>query len=46
VRPAPVPVAAGPYAPPVKRHSVTGRSRPRRLPLRRAEALRTSRHTD
>ncbi len=46
VRPAPVAIAAGPYAPPVKRRSIIGRSRPRRLPLRRAAALRTLRHTD
>ena len=46
VRPAPAVAVAGPYAAPLKRHSVTGRSRPRRLPLRRAAALRTSRRTD
>jgi hypothetical protein len=43
--PAPA-VATGPYAAPVKRRSVTGRSRPMRLPLRRAAGLRTSRRTD
>src|SRR3954470_3760658 len=33
---APVPaLAAGPYRAPVQRHSVTGRSRPTRLPSRR-----------
>ena len=46
VRPAPTAVAVGPYLPMVNRHSVIGRSRPRRLPLRRAAALRTSRRTD
>ena len=46
VRPVAPAVAAGPYAPSVKRHSLIGRSRPRRLPLRRAAALRTSRRTD
>ena len=46
VRPAPAAVAAGPYAASLKRRSIIGRSRPRRLPLRRAAALRTSRHTD
>src|SRR3982751_4140248 len=36
--PAPA-VATGPYTAPVKRRSITGRSRPTRLPLRRAEGL-------
>ena|SRR5689334_8138205 len=43
--PAPA-VVPGPYSPMVKRHSAIGRSRPRRLPLRRAATLRTSRRTD
>ena len=46
VRPAPAVAVAGPYAASLKRRSIIGRSRPRRLPLRRAAALRTSRHTD
>ena len=46
VRPVPAAVVAGPYAPPVKRRTLIGRNRPRRLPTNRAEALRTSRHTD
>ena len=46
VRPAPATVIIGPHAAPVKRHMLIGRNRPRRLPMNRAEALRTSRHTD
>ena len=47
VRPVAAPaVAAGPYAPSVKRHSLIGRSRPRRLPTNRASESRTSRRTD
>ena len=46
VRPTPAAVVAGPYASPVKRRSLTGRNRPRRQPLSRAGALRTSRRTD
>ena len=39
-------VAAGPYAPPVARRSVTGRNRPTRLPTRRGSESRISRHRD
>jgi hypothetical protein len=46
VRPAQPAVAAGPYAAPVKRHSLIGRNRPRRLPTSRAAALRISRRID
>src|SRR3954449_5342614 len=35
VRPAAAAIAGGPYAPPITRRSIIGRSRPRRLPLRR-----------
>ena len=46
VRP-PVPaVAAGPYAPPVTRRSVTGRNRPTRLPSGRGSESRISRRRD
>ncbi|HEX6603960.1 MAG TPA: hypothetical protein VF027_03655 [Sphingomicrobium sp.] len=43
--PAPA-LAAGPYRAPVRRRSVTGRSRPRRQPLNRASGSRFSRRTD
>ena len=44
---APVAAAAGaPYALPVHRGRVIGRSRPMRLPTRRGSASRTSRRTD
>jgi hypothetical protein len=46
VRPAQPAVAAGPYRPALRRHAVTGRSRPTRLPLRRASERRISRRTD
>jgi hypothetical protein len=46
VRPPAPAVAIGPYAAPVKRGSAIGRSRPTRLPLRRAAGLRISRRTD
>src|SRR4051812_48503969 len=39
-------VAIGPYTAPVKRRSLIGRNRPRRLPMNRAAGLRTSRRTD
>ena len=39
-------LATGPYRAPVRRHSVTGRSLPRRLPLYRASASRSSRRRD
>jgi hypothetical protein len=45
VRPPEPAVAIGPYAA-AKHRSLTGRSRPRRLPTSRAAALRTSRRTD
>ena len=46
VRPAQPAVAAGPYPARSARHLAIGRSRPRRQPLGRAAALRTSRHRD
>lgn len=46
VRPAQPALATGPYAAPVKRRSLTGRNRPRRLPTSRAAALRISRRRD
>jgi hypothetical protein len=39
-------LAAGPYRAPLRRHSVIGRSRPKRLPNRRDSASPISRHTD
>jgi hypothetical protein len=39
-------VALGPYAAPLLRHTLTGRSRPRRLPTNRASESRTLRRTD
>ena len=39
-------LASGPYRAPVRRHSITDRSRPRHLPLRRASASRFSRRRD
>jgi len=43
----PVPaVAAGPYRAPARRHDVTGRSRPTRLPRRRGSESRISRRRD
>ncbi len=39
-------VAAGPYIAPVRRRPIIGRSRPMRLPNRRASESRFSRHTD
>ena len=43
--PAPA-LAAGPYRAPVQRHSVTGRSRPRRQPLRSGAESRSSLRRD
>ena len=45
VRSAPALAVAGPY-PAMTRRAAIGRSRPRRQPLGRAAALRTSRHRD
>jgi len=45
VRPAPSMAVAGPYRAMTRRAAI-GRSRPRRQPLGRAAALRTSRHRD
>jgi hypothetical protein len=39
-------LAAGPYRAPVRRRTITGRSRPRGLPNHRAAASRISRHKD
>ena len=39
-------IAAGPYSAPFRRHTVTGRSQPRRRPIRRAEESRISRRID
>jgi hypothetical protein len=44
-KPAPA-IVGGRYAAPVRRRGVTGRSRPRRQPLRRASVSRSSRRTD
>jgi hypothetical protein len=46
VRPADPAMAMGPYAPRARRSDVIRRSRPRRLPSRRASERRTSRHID
>ena len=46
VRPPEPAIAAGPIRAPVGAASVTGRSRPTRLPTRRASASRISRRTD
>jgi hypothetical protein len=46
VKPAEPAVAAGPYPAPVRRHSITGRNRPTRLPTRRGSESRISRHRD
>jgi hypothetical protein len=46
VRPAQPALAAAPYRTPVRRHIVTGRNRPTRLPSRRGSESRTSRRTD
>ncbi len=39
-------IARGPYAAQARRHPLTGRSRPRRLPTNRASESRISRRTD
>jgi len=46
VRPAAPAIANGPYRAPLRRRSITGRSRPTRLPTRRASESRISRRTD
>ena len=46
VRPSQPAIAAGPYRAPLRRRSVTGRSRPTRLPMDRASESRISRHRD
>ena len=46
VRPAPAAVVAGRYSAPARRHFVTGRSRPMRLPLDHGSESRISRRTD
>ncbi|HET9816082.1 MAG TPA: hypothetical protein VFQ33_09995 [Xanthobacteraceae bacterium] len=46
VRPAQPALATGPYPAPVKRRSLIGRSRPRRLPTSRAATSRISRRRD
>lgn len=46
VRPAEPAIVAGPYAAPLRRRPLTGRSRPMHQPSRRASERRTSRRTD
>ena len=46
VKPAAPAVAIGPYAAELRRRPLTGRSRPRGLPIRRGSESRTSRRTD
>lgn len=46
VKPAQPAIAAGPYRAPLRRRTVTGRSRPTRLQIGRASESRISRHTD
>jgi hypothetical protein len=46
VKPAEPAIANGPYRAPLRRRLVTGRSRPKRLPTRRASEPRISRRTD
>jgi hypothetical protein len=46
VRPAQPAIASGPYRAPLRRRLVTGRSRPKRLPIRRASESRISHRTD
>jgi hypothetical protein len=46
VRPVPAAAVAGPYSAPARRHSLTGRNRPTRLPLDRGSESRISRRTD
>ena len=46
VKPAQPAVAIGPHSPVLRRHSLNGRSRPTRLPNRRASESRISRRRD
>jgi hypothetical protein len=46
VKPRQAAIVAGPYSAPVRRRSVTDRSRPKRLPTRRDSESRISRRTD
>jgi hypothetical protein len=46
VKPAQPAIAAGPYPSALRRRALTGRSRPTRLPTRRASESRISRRTD
>jgi hypothetical protein len=46
VKPAEPALAAGPYRAPVRRHSITDRNRPTRLPNRRGSESRISRRRD
>ena len=46
VRPAPAAAIAGPYPALMRRHAITDRSRPTRLPLNRGSESRISRRTD
>ena len=46
VKPAEPAIASGPYRAPLRRRALTGRSRPTRLPTRRASERRISRHRD
>ncbi len=46
VKPAEPALVAGPYRAPVRRHSITDRNRPTRLPNRRGSESRISRHRD
>jgi hypothetical protein len=46
VKPKEAAIAGGPYEAPLRRHSLTGRSRPTRRPIRRAAKSRTSLRTD
>ena len=46
VRPLQPALAIGPHSAPSRRHSLIGRSRPRRLPTNRASESRISRRTD
>jgi hypothetical protein len=46
VRPAERALATGPYRAPSRRHSITGRNRPTRLPNRHGSESRISRRTD
>jgi hypothetical protein len=46
VKPARPAIAVGPYGAPLRRRMITGRSRPTRLPTRRASESRISRRID